>query len=60
MKFFNALDILEKDLKKHLGIVLPDKVDSGCKFTVIMQEFIENVQNTTDNKDNEKTKKRRK
>lgn len=51
MKFFDALDVLEKDLKKYLGIVLPDKVGSGCQFSVIMQEFIENVQNTTHNKD---------
>ena len=49
MKFFEALEILEKDLKAHLGIVLPNKVGASCQFVVIMQEFIENVQNTTHN-----------
>ena len=51
MKFFDALDVLERDLKAYLGMSLPNKVGAGCQFVVIMQEFLENVQNTSDNSD---------
>jgi hypothetical protein len=51
MNFFKALELLEKDLKHYLGMEVPDTVASGLQFSNIMQEFLENVQNTSDNKD---------
>jgi hypothetical protein len=44
MKYYKALELLEKDLKHYLGMEVPDTVASGLQFSNIMQEFLENVQ----------------
>ena len=51
MKFFDALEILEKDLDIHLGMKVPYKCASGLIFTNLLQAFLENIQNTSDNSD---------